>query len=275
MCRTRRPRPLPRPPGRPGSSCSPSRWARSRPGPSPWPAAPCSSSEHPFPLLLDELAGGDVGDGPGDVDRPSGRVATHHLAPALDPAHGPVRAADPVLPHVGVLLARGDGGHVGLDGREVRGLHPGQERLDGDLRRVGRQVVDLAVARRDGDGARGRPEVPEAVGASVEDAGHPGLALAERLLGPLPLADVRQDGDDVLDLPARPADAVHRKLGPQHRAVLADEPLVERVPADLAGQQAVELGDVLRDVLRMRQRAPRSSAPVRAGSIRASRTPGR
>ena len=174
MCRDTKASTASQAPGRPGSSCSPSRWARSRTGASPGPrlpAAPAStrsrSSSTSLRAVMSVMAP-ETWTGLPHASRPTTfpRLWIQRVAPSARRIR---------YSHTWESFsARGDGGHVGLDGREVRGLHQGQERLDGDLLRVGRQAVDLAVARGDGDGTRRRLEVPEAVGASLRGRGPSG-----------------------------------------------------------------------------------------------------
>ena len=84
----------------------------------------------------------------------------------------------------------------------------------------------------------------------------PSLALQERPLGLLSPVDVHEDGHHVPDASILRPDAAGGDQRPEDRAVLADEPLVEGVAVDLAGQEPVEQGQVGRHVVGMGQLLP-------------------
>ena len=81
-------------------------------------------------------------------------------------------------------------------------------------------------------------------------------ASAELPLRPLPLRDVLEEGDEVVDGSVRRPDAADGEVDRDDRAVLADEAFLERVAVDLSADDALEPDNVFLEVVVVRQLRP-------------------
>lgn len=167
-----------------------------------------------------------------------------------DPAHLPVGPDDAVF--LDVLAAR----LAGLRGVEDCAAVLGMDRLDPVARRdievFAAATPDLLVGRADVEHlALGGIGEPEHLADVLRDLPETRLALAQRFLGLPALADVAQQGDEILGPAFGVAHRRDRRQAVDQRAVLATVALLE------LRHRAARLGVRLRDQLDRAQRVVR------------------
>ena len=207
-------------------------------------------------FIFRQLAGGDVGVRAAHAERFALRVALHDARLIKNPDHAPILAEHPVFEvmHVGITV----------EYRLDRVPSPFAVIRVDEVGPLLRRVFDLGMAVTQHrcpafipvDGTGGNVPVPKSELGTGQHEAQLFLAVCQRLTGKHSFRNVLNHGNDVIQTTIRLADVADGQSRRYRVAVLVNEALVHGITGDLAGQHAVELLQVRRQIIRMRQLRP-------------------